>query len=83
VICPTPEQKYFCAKGWTGFADLPVGLFCRRRRKQILLAREATQRGGLAGGYELMSPHRHCEEHLRRSNPYFLVALWIASLRSQ
>jgi hypothetical protein len=28
--------------------------------------------------------NRHCEEHLRRSNPFFLgVAQWIASLRSQ
>jgi hypothetical protein len=28
--------------------------------------------------------HRHCEEHLRRSNPFFLFAArWIASLRSQ
>jgi hypothetical protein len=27
---------------------------------------------------------RHCEEPLRRSNPYFLCAVrWIASLRSQ
>jgi 1,2-phenylacetyl-CoA epoxidase PaaB subunit len=27
---------------------------------------------------------RHCEEHLRRSNPFFLYAVrWIASLRSQ
>jgi hypothetical protein len=27
---------------------------------------------------------RHCEEHLRRSNPFFLCAVgWIASLRSQ
>jgi hypothetical protein len=26
---------------------------------------------------------RHCEERKRRSNPHFLVALWIASLRSQ
>jgi hypothetical protein len=27
---------------------------------------------------------RHCEEHLRRSNPFFLCAArWIASLRSQ
>jgi hypothetical protein len=24
-------------------------------------------------------PHRHCEEHLRRSNPVFLCGLWIAS----
>src|SRR5882724_8985373 len=26
---------------------------------------------------------RHCEERLRRSNPHFLAARWIASLRSQ
>jgi hypothetical protein len=27
---------------------------------------------------------RHCEERLRRSNPFFLYAVkWIASLRSQ
>lgn len=25
-------------------------------------------------------PIRHCEEHLRRSNPHFAAALWIASL---
>jgi hypothetical protein len=31
----------------------------------------------------LIGPHRHCEEHLRRSNPALLLDFWIASLRSQ
>jgi hypothetical protein len=26
---------------------------------------------------------RHCEERKRRSNPFLLSAIWIASLRSQ
>ena len=31
-------------------------------------------------GHERMFRHRHCEEHLRRSNPFFLcAATWIAS----
>jgi hypothetical protein len=35
VICPTPKAKYFRAEGWTGFADLPVVLFCRMWRNEI------------------------------------------------
>jgi hypothetical protein len=35
VICPTPKAKYFCSDVWTGFADLPVVLFCRRRCREI------------------------------------------------
>src|SRR5229473_2339237 len=43
VICPTAKAKYFCATGWTGFGDLPVGLFCRGADRKISLARETKQ----------------------------------------
>jgi hypothetical protein len=43
VICPTAKAEYFRAKGWTGFGDLPVGLFCRGADRKISLAREAKQ----------------------------------------
>jgi hypothetical protein len=33
--------EYFSQTGWTGFADLPVGLFCRGRGRKIALARES------------------------------------------
>jgi hypothetical protein len=35
LICPTAKAKYFYAKVWTGFADLPVVLFCRMWSGQI------------------------------------------------
>jgi hypothetical protein len=34
----TAEAEYFCAKGWTGFTDLPVVLICRTRYTKIKLA---------------------------------------------
>jgi len=43
VICPTAKAEYFCAEGWTGFADLPVGLFCRMRGSHIVIASQAKQ----------------------------------------
>jgi hypothetical protein len=43
LICPGREAEYFLSDGWTGFADLPGGLFCRRRHRKIALAREAKQ----------------------------------------
>jgi hypothetical protein len=43
VICPTAKAKYFRAEVWTGFSDLPVGLFCRGAGRKISLARETKQ----------------------------------------
>jgi hypothetical protein len=43
LICPTARADYFCAKGWTGFVDLPVGLSCRTYCLHIVIASEAKQ----------------------------------------
>ena len=45
VICPTAKAKYFCAKGWTGFGDLPVGLFCRGRVGRFRLRARRSRTG--------------------------------------
>ena len=38
LICPTAPAKYFCARGWTDFGDLPVVLFCRRATNDFFVA---------------------------------------------
>src|ERR1700709_2810302 len=38
LICPTWPAKYFCAEGWTGFVDLPVGLLCRGHHRHLFIA---------------------------------------------
>jgi hypothetical protein len=40
LICPTLQQKYFYPKGWTAFADLPVGLLCRRHLSLQMQAKQ-------------------------------------------
>jgi hypothetical protein len=46
MICPTGKMENFLREGWTGFGDLPVGLFCRSGCTTIVLAREAKQFAG-------------------------------------
>jgi hypothetical protein len=46
LICPTAKAEYFCAKGWTGFGDLPVGLFCRGRVARFRLRARRSRTAG-------------------------------------
>jgi len=43
LICPTAKAEYFLLRGWTAFADLPVGSICRACYLRIVIAGEATQ----------------------------------------
>jgi hypothetical protein len=43
LICPTVKAEYFSREGWTGFADLPVGSFCRICLRYIVIASGAKQ----------------------------------------
>jgi hypothetical protein len=43
LICVRTKAEYFCAKGWTGFGDLPVVPIGRRLLHEVALARKANQ----------------------------------------
>src|ERR1700716_4222519 len=62
MICPTGEAEYFCKRGWTGFGDLPVGLFCRGR---VATFRLRAGRSRACAHQEVFNDQqivRHCEE---------------------
>jgi len=46
MICVRTKAEYFCAKGWTGFSDLPVVPVCRSPLREVALVREANQLAG-------------------------------------
>ena len=73
----SPQRTRGC--GCIGHPAFPAPSVCKGRK---ISGKARAQR--VASARRCVWIHRHCEEHLRRSNPCILdVARWIASLRSQ
>src|SRR5439155_24782231 len=67
LIWVASEAEYFCARGWTAFADLPVVPIGRMRERQSALALQANQP---AAG----SPHERSDMRDRHSRPGYRFA---------